>query len=201
MTCIVGLVQDGTVYLGGDSASANSWMTRSTRLKKVFRRGEFLIGYTSSFRMGQILQHHLDARPQESGEDIEHYMVAGFVEAVRKCLKKFAYTKVENSREEGGTFLIGYKGGLYTVQDDFQVNFFHDDYDAVGVGAQYALGAMRVLGGLVAPEVRILRALEAATHFCNGVCAPFYVDVLEQQLVARPTPSLNGSQHLVTEEG
>ena len=190
MTCIVGLVQDGKIYLGGDSAATDSWETRASRLKKVFRRGEFLIGYTSSFRMGQILQHHLDVRSKESGEDDEHFMVAGFVEAVRECLKKFAYTKVEHSREEGGTFLVGYNGGLYNVMSDFQVNFYHDAYDAIGGGAQYALGAMRVLGEMATPEARIYRALEAAAYFSNGVCAPFYVDVMEPQIATCPTPSV-----------
>jgi len=186
MTCIIGMIQDGKIYLGGDSAATDNWDTRVTRLKKVFRRGEFLIGYTSSFRMGQILQHHLDVRPQESTEDNEHYMVAGFVEAVRECLKQFAYTKIEHSKEEGGSFLVGYNGGLYNVMSDFQVNFYHDAYDAIGVGAQYALGAMRVLGEMVTPEARIYRALGAAAYFSNGVCAPFYVEVLE------PVAAMNG---------
>ena len=59
MTCIIGLVADGRVYLGGDSAAVHGWTRRRTRLRKVFRKGPFLVGYTTSFRMGQLLEHQL----------------------------------------------------------------------------------------------------------------------------------------------
>ena len=59
MTCIVGLVDDGKVYMGGDAASVDGYIVRTSALSKVFRNGPFLIGYSTSWRMGQILQYHL----------------------------------------------------------------------------------------------------------------------------------------------
>lgn len=55
MTCVVGLVDKGTVYIGVDSAAVQGWTRRKSRVAKVFHRGPFLIGYTTSFRMGQLL--------------------------------------------------------------------------------------------------------------------------------------------------
>jgi len=74
MTCIVGLVDDGAVYMGGDSAGVlglsievradekvfylnekSSWRTRldpRELLKPV--RHLVVMGFTSSFRMGQL---------------------------------------------------------------------------------------------------------------------------------------------------
>jgi ATP-dependent protease HslVU (ClpYQ) peptidase subunit len=177
MTCVIGLSAGGKVYIGGDSAAASGWTRRVSGLPKVFRLGEFLIGYTDSFRMGQILQYHLSIRPQEENESDSEYMVNGFVEAVRACLKEYGFSKVDNNQEEGGAFLVGYRGKLYDFTSDFHVNCYSDDLAAVGCGAEYALGALKVLerDKQQPPEERIYIALGIAAYFSMGVCAPFMV--------------------------
>lgn len=183
MTCIVGLVQRGTVYIGADAASVSGWTSRVTKLPKVFRRGPFLIGYTTSFRMGQLLEHALEVPPQVTrGRGVEHddlrYMVTVFAESVRQLLKDRGMAKVEANTESGGQFLVGYRGRLYSVQADFQVNEMADGFDAVGSGAEFALGAMLALKG-TPPVARIRRALEISAHFNMGVCPPFVVRSLK----------------------
>lgn len=172
MTCIVGCANGKNVWMGGDSASVDGWTGRITNLPKVFIRGKFLIGYTSSFRMGQILQHKLDIAPQNGKAD-DSYMACDFIDAVRKCLKDNGYAKVENNVEQGGTFLVGYNGKLYRVGNDFQVNQ-HGDIDAVGIGDSFALGAMRALGKLPCQK-RIEKSLEIAAYFSMGVMPPFLI--------------------------
>jgi len=174
MTCIIGLVEGEAVYIGGDSASAADWTLRATSLCKVFRVGPFVIGYTDSFRMGQILQHHLEVRAQEEGESVDEFIVRAFVEAVRQCLKDHGYSKIENNVETGGAFLVGYRGRLFQICGDFQANTFIDQLDAVGAGFPFALGAMKALEHLP-PVERITRALEIAAHFSNAVKGPFYI--------------------------
>ena len=173
MTCIIGLVSDGKVYMGGDSAGASGWLVRAVRSPKVFEVGPFIIGYTTSFRMGEILQYHLSVQPQ-NGESDHEYMVCQFVEAVRATLKEHGFAKVENNVEEGGTFLVGYHGHLYSVDGDFQMTEHTDGYDACGCGQGFALGAMMALEGL-SPKKRIRRALKIAAHFSGGVAGPFVV--------------------------
>lgn len=177
MTCIVGLVHRGTVYIGGDSASVQGWTSRITRLPKVFRRGPFLIGYTTSFRMGQLLQFGLEPRVQAAGEDDMRFMVTEVAERVRLLLKERGVAKVESNAETGGQFLVGYRGRLFSMQQDFQVNEMADGYDAVGSGAEYALGAMRALSKSP-PIPRLKRALEISAHFNMGVSGPFFVKKL-----------------------
>ena len=179
MTCVVGLAEGGKAYIGADSAAADGWEVRATGLRKVFRRlpsrasHPFVIGYTTSFRMGQILQHHLMVEPQK-GEPDETYMVCTFVEAVRSCLKDHGFAKVENNVEEGGQFLVGYKGVIYEIASDFQVNHFADGLAVIGCGAAYALGALKALSGLQ-PERRVALSLEIAAYFSGGVIGPFHV--------------------------
>ena len=58
MTCIVGCIHNGKVFLAGDQLGSNGYYKENhEKLTKVFKVGEFLIGYTTSFRMGQILQY------------------------------------------------------------------------------------------------------------------------------------------------
>lgn len=177
MTCIIGLVDKGKVYMGTDSMSAAGWDVRVTKLPKVFKRDDFLIGYTTSFRMGQLLQHRL-VIPVCDEESRMDYMVCSFVESVRSCLKDNGYTKIEHNTEEGGQFLVGYGDRLFVIDSDFQVNEYAEGYDAIGCGSSYALGAMRALDDL-RPKRRILDSLEIAAHFSSGVQQPFYVEVLK----------------------
>lgn len=52
MTCIVGIVDNGKVYMGADSLGVGGLSKRVRKDPKLFRVGEFVFGYTSSFRMG-----------------------------------------------------------------------------------------------------------------------------------------------------
>ena len=174
MTCVIGLVEGSKVYIGVDSASVQGWTRRVTRLRKVFRKGPFLIGYTTSFRMGQLLEHQLEVPAQREGQDDISYMVTVFVEHVRGLLKEKGFSKIESNAETGGQFLVGYRGHLYCVQNDFQVGQMTEELDAVGSGAEYALGAMVALANLP-PTKRIQRALQIAADFNMAVCPPFLV--------------------------
>lgn len=177
MTCIIGLEYEGRVYIGGDSMSSSGNDRLETRLRKVFRAGPFLIGYTTSFRMGQILQYHLSVRQQQDGETDERYMVVAFVEAARECLKDKGFTTINSNNEQAGSFLVGYKSSLYEVCSDFQVNQWVSGIATLGAGTEYALGAMVALDTLK-PEERIKRALEITCQLCPTVCGPFVVEVL-----------------------
>lgn len=177
MTCIAGIAHNGKVYIGADSIASDGYSRTIIATPKVFRRGEFLIGYTSSFRMGQILQHHLDVRPQQENEGNDAYIVVAFVEAVRECLKTHGFATVNNSYETGGSFLVGYRGALYSIQDEYQMVRSANGMDACGAGEQYALAALVALPELL-PEVRIRRALEISAELCALVSAPFHIETL-----------------------
>ena len=179
MTCVVGLVADDRVYIGVDSAAVSGWTRRATKLRKVFRRGPFLMGYTTSFRMGQLLEHQLDVPPQTEGQSDMAYMVGVFVESVRRLLKERGFARIEANNESGGQFLVGYRGRLYSIESDFQVGEMSDGFDAIGSGADVALGAMMALEGLK-PAQRIRRALEVASHFNMGVSPPYHVTSLRR---------------------
>src|SRR4051812_42965869 len=111
MTAIVGLVHDGTVHIGGDSAGGGGYSLTIRADAKVFTNGPYVMGFTSSFRMGQLLHHAL--KPPEPDGDLEAFMTTTFIDAVRECLKTGGWAAKENEREEGGVFLVGVHGRLF----------------------------------------------------------------------------------------
>mgnify|MGYP006281391987 CR=1 FL=1 len=184
MTAIVGLVDEktGKIYLGGDSAGVDSgYRIQLRKDTKVFRNGPFLIGYTSSFRMGQLIRFSLRPARRYPETDIYEYMCTTFIEGIRGVLKEGGYTKVDNNRESGGAFLVGYEGRLFEIQSDFQVAESLDNYNACGCGFELALSSLYTTKELEYedPYERVLLALQAAARYSGGVSAPFVIETLD----------------------
>lgn len=177
MTCIVGLVHDDVVYIGADSAGVDGQALVIRADRKVFRKDPFVIGFTTSFRMGQLLQYKLRVPAHDPKMSIEEYMVTVFVDAVRQCLKDGGFAKKNDEVESGGAFLVGYCGRLFMIDNDYQVGEGLDEFAAVGCGAPYALGALYATRGQ-SPEMSIEMALRAAERFSTGVRAPFHIESL-----------------------
>lgn len=173
MTCIVGLVDKGTVYMGGDSAGVGGLSITIRTDEKVFINGPFIMGFTTSFRMGQLLRYKFDCPQQTNGQSDMEYMVTTFIDSVRKCFGQNGFGKIpEKDTNVGGNFLVGYKGHLYSIHSDFQVGRAALQYDACGCGEDIALGSLFSTVGKK-PEQRVKIALEAASKFSAGVAPPF----------------------------
>lgn len=177
MTCIVGLEDDGKVFIGGDSAGVAGLSLMIRADEKVFTKGEFLFGFTSSFRMGQLLRYKLEIPYHKPGMGNYEYMVSEFVEAVRKCLKDGGYSRTNSGEESGGTFLVGYRGALFVIDEDYQVGRPECGYHAVGCGDDIAKGSLFTSGRNfdMNPSERVREALKAAEQFSAGVRGPFRV--------------------------
>lgn len=176
MTCIVGIAEGGKVIIGGDSAGVGGYSLTVRSDEKVFKNGEFLFGFTTSFRMGQILRFAFSPPARVENIDDYKYLTTTFIDAVRAALKAGGFAMVENGGERGGTFLFGYRGGLYIVDSDYQVGASRDGFMACGCGDQIANGAMFATAGLIKdPQVRVKLALEAAERLSAGVRAPFSI--------------------------
>jgi len=169
MTCIVGIKYDNSVYIGGDTLGSNGYSKVVRSDEKVFRNGPFVMGFTSSYRMGQLLKYALVPPPVDE-TNLNHYMVVDFINAVRACLKEGGWQQTDDGQERGGTFIVGYKDKLFSIHGDFQVGINADGYDAVGCGENFALGSLHSTTG--DPKVRIRKAIAAAAHNSTGVGGP-----------------------------
>jgi ATP-dependent protease HslVU (ClpYQ) peptidase subunit len=176
MTCIAGLIDNDKVYIGGDSAGISNYDLTIRNDPKVFKNGSFLFGFTSSFRMVQILRFKFKPPYHKPEINAEEFMTTEFIDAVRQCLKENGYAEINNNQETAGTFLVGYQNSLFIIDSDYQVGISHFNFAAVGCGAPYALGSLNSTSGN--PEERIKKALETAERFSAGVRGPFKIEVI-----------------------
>lgn len=178
MTCIVGVKTTSGVMLGGDTLGVSGYDGTVRADGKVFNlTGQVACGFTSSYRMGQILEHHVTVPPFKRGEDLFAWAVREFVPAVRDAFKEHGYTKVDNNRESSGAFLLAVRDRLFRVEDDFQVAEAADGFDSCGCGQSYALGAIEALRHQPQfkskPQEVLRGALAIAAKFSIGVGGPF----------------------------
>lgn len=176
MTCIVGVVDQEKVYIGGDSAGVAGLDITSRKDPKVFKVGDFLIGCTTSFRMIQLIRFSFCPPKRHPDKDVFEYMCTEFINEIRSCLKTGGFAEISCSVENGGNFLVGYCGRLFKIEGDFQVGESTDNFQSVGCGQPFALGALSALGDSLNPKDRIRKALEIASYHSAGVRGPFVIE-------------------------
>lgn len=179
MTCVVGLIENGKVWLGADSATTwDSTRLQVTSNPKVFKVGKFLVGSAGSGRTQRVLRHGWTP-PTQKKLPLEQYICTVVVDSIRKALfEGGASEKKDNVEDANGDILLAYRGHLFRVDSDYNVDEARLPYDAVGCGAHIALGAMYANKGVQAKQ-RILTALRASQEFNWGVRGPFTIESLE----------------------
>lgn len=180
MTCIVGLVHNGVTYIGADSLGSNGYTKTVRTDRKVFKLKDTdnaLLGFTSSYRMGQLLMYASGLIDKRDEPDIDHeYLVTKFIPNVIKLFENGGYSRNNSGEKVGGCFLLGYKDKLYNIQSDFQVGESIHKFDACGSGEDFAKGSLHSTeGSELTPQERITKALESAEQFSVGVQRPFYI--------------------------
>jgi ATP-dependent protease HslVU (ClpYQ) peptidase subunit len=180
MTCIVGLVHDGVTYIGGDSLGSNGYSKVARKDKKVFKLKDTdnaIVGFTSSFRMGQLLMYENGLIDKRDEPNIDHeYLVTKFIPRLISTFEYGGYGKNNSGDKSGGIFLLGYKDRLYKIESDFQVGESFNNYQACGCGEDFALGSLYATeDSKLSPTERIRLALQAASKFSAGVAPPYYI--------------------------
>ena len=185
MTCIVGVLgrdgaDQGRVLLGGDRAGVVRGKEIYTlRNAKVFRKGPYAIGFTTSFRLGQIVRYGADlpappALLDENDTALEEFLATAFVMALRQA---FDHHGLDPSLGETGSLVVGVRGRLFVIGKNYQVLAGCSPYVAVGSGRHLAYGALAALEGYQPPDLRLEEraqiALEAASRFSPDVQGPF----------------------------
>lgn len=176
--------------MGADSAGVSDYSITYRQDPKIYKVDNMLIGFTSSFRMGQLLGYKLILPKyiEEEYTSVNEYMCTSFIDTVRNCLKDGGYSSKLNDTESGGTFIVALMNKIFTVYSDYQVAEDIDKYSAVGCGADLALGSLYTTENIFNDDSlypsdisfkRIELALEAASRFSTGVSKPFNIRYLE----------------------
>ena len=179
MTVIVGLVDDGDVWIAGDSfASKLNVQTAVTQPKVFVKYAElteqaFVFGFCDSFRVCQLIQHGLSVPALPEDMDEYEWAVNIFVPTIINFLRDNALRFNKDNMLAGVDFLFGVNGRLFSVDPDFAVLENINGYSATGIGVEFALGSLYTTdGSSESPESRLELAVRAAAEFCVGVGLP-----------------------------
>lgn len=183
MTCIIGYIDEKhkRVYMGADSCASNGFSKNSRKDKKIFKpesNDNFLVSFTSSYRMGQLLMYSdifpTEEEIQANNLEINHkYIVSVLIPEIQDLFINNGF----GDSKEGGIFLIAYKDKLFKVESDYQVCEELSDYSCGGSGEYHAYGCLYVLEKHkdIPINIKVHIALQCASHYCVGVEEPFYI--------------------------
>ena len=175
MTCVVGLLDKGDVWMGADGVTSTDYIARKKRRKKICKRDGFVLAIAGSVRVSNLMQYAFEIPKHDADDSLEKYMYVDFIDALRTCLKTGGCAKKEDSVETIPTSaLITHQGRLFKLACDFQLNESLDNFDAAGSGEEVALGSLATSIGRP-PRERVMLALKAAARFIPAVGPPFSV--------------------------
>lgn len=182
MTCIVTYKKSGKVFMGADSNGTNGYNVFSRKDDKIFEKNRMVFGFTSSYRMGQLLKWKLDIPKHPVKMGVDSYINTLFLDAVIECLESGGYSTIEGNRKSSGVFLVGYRGRVFNIGDDFSIAESADKFEAIGSGAEVAKGSMSALlkySKGISPQKLLTLALKSASEHVESVGGRIVLKVLE----------------------
>ena len=175
MTCIVGIAQEGSVYIGGDRGASDGSAIVSLATPKVYIRDEWIFGYAGSMGIGQIMQI-INIPILQEDDDPFLILRMDMVDAFKSMMDIQGTSINEDSDTD---FLIGCRGRLFEFSpSDWSVAEINET--AIGSGGNFALGSLHTTSQYEAasPIYRIEQALNAAIAYsptCQGPMDIIYI--------------------------
>ncbi len=192
MTCIAGIKDKDRVWIGADSFGSTNSYGMVYNNKKVFKLKDnknMLVGYTTSFRMGDLLEYSkglIDEISVLKNEKIDReYIVTKIIPGISRLFCDNKFETNDNGEASGGNFLLANNTDLYLVQNDYSVLEPKEEYISCGSGMYFALSSLYSTKNTDMPPVkRIKLALETAEHFQINVRRPFVImNTLDDEVI------------------
>ena len=174
MSCVVGLLSNGHLYIGSDGiATTEDGERRPIIATKIFTNKEYLIGFTGSVRTGQLVGPKFFDPPGN---------IYDMPDAIRELLLEKGSAVINSETQQhlqSCNFLLGYKGRLFEILIDYQLNEIRGDFTAIGSGATYAMGSLFATKKWKDPEKRVINSLQAASEYDRSCGLPFTIEVMK----------------------
>lgn len=171
MTTILGIEHADGALLAADSMGSGNVCADTVVQSKLVRHGEFILGFTGSFRMGDILRYHLKIAAAPKTQMYKH-IVTSVVPAIRAAFKEYGLATEDGGASTCGAMLIATRGRVYEIAADYHVGRSVFGYNATGSGCYPALGALSASAGK-SPRARAIAALVAAEKHTVGTRPPW----------------------------
>jgi ATP-dependent protease HslVU (ClpYQ) peptidase subunit len=165
MTVAVAVLKNDVCVMAADSLvnfGGQRYPADNCRFNKIYHLGDSLMVWAGWSLYGEMLDRYLAAhRPLPALESEQE--VFGFFLRFWRTMREDQMFMIERSRADGhpfidldSVFLLANRHGMFRVASDMDVTQFQQ-YCAIGSGAKYALGAMRVLYDQLDDAVEIAR--------------------------------------------
>jgi len=175
MTLCIGIEQGRHVYIGADSASIAEDSYDVVRDPKVFLKNGWAVAHAGYWRLGDLLQYRLRLpKVPDNPADIVKTVKLDVVDELKKMIVENDIPMIEKDEPIDWFILIGAKGQLYLIDRSLHVERSKCKHNAIGTGAQYALGALDALddSGLTAHQ-RMTTAFEITARRCTAIRGPY----------------------------
>lgn len=186
MTCVVAIKGDDGIYIGSDTL-ASSTESGAARVRsknsKVFKIGEFTIGFSGSYAIAQAVQFGFKppSLPKKL-ESVESFMVGKFIDKFSNFIyNKFDINKIEKEFDDS-SFIVVFKNNIFLIEQDFHIEIVNHDYEAIGGASDIAIGALYSAKEIeskykikIHPRDMIKIALDAAKEFNMTVRDPYEI--------------------------
>lgn len=173
MTCIVGISDGETVYIGGDRGASDESCIITLSQPKVKTNGEWIYAYSGSLGNGQLLDF-INYPALKKTDDVYKIVRFDIVSQLKDLYESHGSEKDDNATD----YLIGIRGRLFELSsEDWGVAEVQET--SIGSGGNFALGSLYTSKELEDnPIVRITLALNAAITYsptCQGPTDILYV--------------------------
>ena len=176
MTVVIAYSNGKNVWLAGDSFCGTTSQKGRCAEPKVYTAGALGVGICGSPRHEKILEDIIrSSNPNDFTEHWVKFVLPDlFVDALKQ--KNALQEKDGQASIEGSSYLFVLNGNIYHLEEDFSVWQTKDNVAAIGLGLEYAMGALTVLKNKKEkPEEILLETLKACEELCPGVVGPFTI--------------------------
>lgn len=178
MTCIAAIVDgNGVGHIACDSLGSDGYTKGVYVNQKIFSLGSMLIGFTGSYRQGQLLQYRLRLPAINVGQPVEDWLHLDFIDAVREVFSTNGVMHIEDNLERACPFLAVFGGRIFLIQGDLSILESTDPFQSVGSGEDYARATMNaaINHGVTDPREILAEAIEAAAKYVPSVGGDIYL--------------------------
>ena len=175
MTVLAGMVLGNTMAIAGDRQATEGSTGSLLATPKIASKGKYLVGYYGSMEGDRLLKMFSFPEPPREQEATDEFMFTDVLKELHRFYENNHFN-IDAPDETSLGLLILVNGQIYSHDiGDGSMNRFSENFQAVGTGGPYALGALSVFGWKSA-ETATRTAVEIACRW-NIYCSE-PVDVL-----------------------
>ena len=148
MTTIVAVsdIKNKKIVMAADMQSTSGNTKALSADSKIFKCGQYLIGYSGPTRLHDILEMQMpwsDIPIKPDNLKLREHLIKDFVQVLRRIVTDQGFIRKDNGSEEfSGGIIIGHGDEFCEIGSTFAIWSPKDNYTSIGSGFQFALGSL-----------------------------------------------------------